>query len=110
MLQSVPPSLLLAIPQVFLFPSAVLQVGGPALAVIDHPDKGPQFGAEGLTIPLDGTRSVKTRLGPFYAKLPTGESVLFPDQEGRGRRTAAAQLQSLKVAPTPLVQLLSSTA
>ena len=76
-----------------------LQVGGPALAVIDHPNKGPCFGDEGLTIPLDGTRSVKTRLGPFYAKLPTGESILFPDQEGRARRTAAAQLKALKVAP-----------
>ena len=31
----------------------VLQVGGAALAVLDDPNKGPRFGAEGLTIPME---------------------------------------------------------
>ena len=75
----------------------MLQAGGPALAIQDHPSKGPCFGAEGLTIPLDGSRAVKSRLGPFYARLPSGASTLFPDEADVKRRTASAQLADLKV-------------
>ena len=42
------------------------QVGGPNLAVIDNPQSGPQFGADGLSIPLKprgAERTAKSKLG-----------------------------------------------
>ena len=72
-----------------------LQVGGPGLAVVDDGRSGPKFGAEGLTIPLQGgesPRAVRCRLGTFYQRLPDGSRSLFP--EG-----ATAELADLKVAP-----------
>lgn len=32
-----------------------MQVGGASLAVVDREDSGPQFGADGLKIPLKGS-------------------------------------------------------
>ena len=53
------------------------QIGGPNLAVIDKPDSGPQFGAEGLSIPLKTIpageeRLAKTKLGERLAQQPGG--------------------------------------
>ncbi|KAK9805308.1 hypothetical protein WJX73_000164 [Symbiochloris irregularis] len=68
------------------------KVGGPGLAVIDDPDRGPKFGAEGLSIPLqprDSPRAVQCRLGTFYHKMPDGSRSLFPE----GSATELVQLK-----------------
>ncbi len=73
------------------------QVGGPNLAVIDKPDAGPTFGAEGLTIPLRGPagqeRLAKSRLGTYYARTPQGGRSLF----GPNDDPKKAQLAELRV-------------
>uniref|UniRef100_A0A061R4X3 TLDc domain-containing protein n=1 Tax=Tetraselmis sp. GSL018 TaxID=582737 RepID=A0A061R4X3_9CHLO len=73
------------------------KAGGPSIAVVDKPDGGIQFGAEGLTIPLGSTgadpRLAKCRLGTFYERLPDGGRSLFAEHESiRG-----AALTDLKV-------------
>ena len=71
-----------------------MQVGGAGLAVIDKAESGPQFGAEGLTIPLQPgqERLAKSRLGTYYARRADGGRSLFA--EGEEKR---AQLVDLKV-------------
>ena len=46
-----------------------MQVGGAGLAVMDKAETGPQFGAEGLIIPLQPgqERLAKSRLGTYCA-------------------------------------------
>ena len=71
-----------------------MQVGGSSLAVMDKPDSGPKFGADGLNIPLkDGSRSAQSRLGSYYAKLPGGGRSLFAE----GENWKKATLVDLKV-------------
>ena len=68
------------------------KVGGPGLAVMDDGSKGPMFGAEGLSIPLEpgsNPRSVQSRLGTFYANLPDGSRSLFAE----GRKAELAELK-----------------
>ncbi|EFJ49942.1 hypothetical protein VOLCADRAFT_89457 [Volvox carteri f. nagariensis] len=71
------------------------KVGGPNLAVIDNPNSGPQFGADGLSIPLrprGQERVVKSKLGPYYSRLPDGGRSLFNKADSR-----KAELVWLKV-------------
>lgn len=67
------------------------------MAVLDKEAGGPQFGAEGLTIPLRGSgeeaRRAKSRLGSYYAKGPEGRRCLFSAADG----TKSADLVQLKV-------------
>ena len=77
-----------------------MQVGGAGLAVVDDPNSGIQFGAEGLSIPLiEGSGRVKiakSRLGTFYAedsKLAEKGRSLFASTES----LKGAELVSLKV-------------
>lgn len=70
------------------------QVGGAGLAVIDKAEAGPQFGAEGLSIPLQQgqERIGKSRLGSYYARRADGGRTLFAVGEEK-----RAQLVDLKV-------------
>lgn len=76
-----------------------VQVGGAGLAVMDDPNRGIQFGAEGLSIPLTGgtqARAAKCRLGTYYARnscLPAGGRSLFAKDES----LKGTELLSLKV-------------
>ena len=77
--------------------NGTVQVGGPGLAVIDDGEKGPMFGAEGLSIPLqasDTPRIVHSRLGTFYQNMPDGSRSLFPE----GKTTELADLKVYPVA------------
>jgi len=76
-------------------PIKLPKVGGPSLAVVDKPDNGIQFGAEGLKIPLiDGQEKVvKCRLGTFYSNLPDGSRTLFSLTES----PKSTELTELKV-------------
>lgn len=69
--------------------------GGASLATIDLPEDGPRFGADGLSIPLTkgSERTARSKLGPYYEKLPSGSSTLF-GQRDEGNK---AQLDSLRV-------------
>ena len=71
-----------------------MQVGGAGLAVIDKAEAGPQFGAEGLTIPLQPGQELlaKSRLGTYYARRADGGRSLFAAGEEK-----RAQLTDLKV-------------
>jgi len=71
------------------------KVGGPGLALVDRPGAGPQWGAEGLTVPLarGAERRVKCRLGTYYARRPDGARTLFAD----GEDARATELTSLRV-------------
>ncbi|KXZ47530.1 hypothetical protein GPECTOR_34g689 [Gonium pectorale] len=72
------------------------KVGGPNLAVIDNPGSGPQFGADGLAIPLKPRgqeRIAKSKLGTYYSRLPDGGRSLFAAREDSKR----TELESLKV-------------
>jgi hypothetical protein len=54
-------------------PIKLPKVGGASLAVVDKPDAGIAFGAEGLKFLIPGReRIAKCRLGTFYAKMPDG--------------------------------------
>lgn len=78
------------------------KVGGAALAVVDQPDTGPRFGADGLVIMLrppgaeDGgsqDRKASSKLGSYYEKRPSGEKTLFAhDEDWKG-----TTLRDLKV-------------
>ncbi len=65
------------------------------MAVVDKAESGPQFGPDGLKIPLkDGKeRIAQSRLGSYYAKIPGGVRSLFAD----GEDWKAATLVDLKV-------------
>jgi hypothetical protein len=59
-------------------PVKLPKVGGPSLAVMDQPNSGVKFGAEGLGLLSPGKeRLARSRLGTFYAKLPDGGRSLF---------------------------------
>jgi hypothetical protein len=62
------------------------------LAQIDD-GRGPQFGAEGLTIPLEKAKPklVRSKLGLYYDRLPNGVNSLLPGGAGSG------ELSDLKV-------------
>ena len=67
-------------------------MGGASLAVMDKPDSGPKFGADGLNIPLqDGSRTAQSRLGSYYAKLEKCVACRLESvcAGGRGRRVGA---------------------
>ncbi len=74
-----------------------MQVGGAAMAVLDKEAAGPQFGADGLNIPLRGFKEeaqiAKSRLGSYYAKRPDGQRTLFSTADG----SKAASLVQLQV-------------
>lgn len=75
-----------------------MQVGGPNLAVIDKPDAGPWFGAEGFTVPLKTgvpgqQQQAKSRLGTYFARLPDKTRSLFGPQDDPKK----ASLVSLQV-------------
>jgi hypothetical protein len=75
-------------------------VGGAGLAVMDKPDAGPKFGADGLYIPLQGTKATRCKLGSYYAKLPNGGRSLFHPSEG-----LKTTLTSLKAGAINALQL-----
>lgn len=63
-------------------PIKLPKVGGPGLAVMDKPDAGIRFGAEGLGLLLPGReRLAKCRLGTYYARTPDGGRSLFAPGE-----------------------------
>ncbi|KAG2495442.1 hypothetical protein HYH03_006388 [Edaphochlamys debaryana] len=74
----------------------IAKVGGPNLAVMDNPGSGPQFGADGLGIPLKPRgqeRMAKCKLGTYYARMPNGSRTLFgPDDDPK-----KTELVSLRV-------------
>ncbi len=98
-----------------------VQVGGPNLAVIDNPHSGPQFGADGLSVPLKprgSERSAKSKLGAqrVAARGEQRSARQPPGMRGWGchacaavrlrqlcsrrrRRRSAARLWSLRTAP-----------
>lgn len=76
------------------------KVGGAALAVVDQPDTGPRFGADGLFIPLrppggDEQREklAMSKLGSYYENRPDGVRMLF----GAGENGKGEYLEDLKV-------------
>lgn len=79
------------------------KVGGPNLAVIDNPNVGPQFGADGLSIPLQTIpkgeeRWAKTKLGPHYQRAHWGAGKSLWGGLGDGSDDAKkARLSSLRV-------------
>lgn len=62
--------------------------------MIDKAEAGPQFGAEGLIIPLQQGQEqlAKSRLGTYYARRENGSRSLFADGEEK-----RAHLTDLKV-------------
>lgn len=78
------------------------KIGGPNLAVIDNPGTGPQFGADGLAIPLKAVpkgdeRLAKTKLGTYYARAPYGGGRSLWDGAGGDADAKRAYLKSLRV-------------
>ncbi|KAG7669493.1 hypothetical protein Ndes2437B_g05671 [Nannochloris sp. 'desiccata'] len=67
-------------------PVKLPKVGGASLAVVDKPEAGIAFGAEGLKLLIPGKeRLAKCRLGTFYAKMPDGGKNLFaPGEDLKG--------------------------
>jgi len=53
------------------------KVGGPGLAQLDYPESGPRFGSDGLVMPLDGSRTARSKLGSYYERMPDGSNSLF---------------------------------
>ncbi|CAD7701464.1 unnamed protein product [Ostreobium quekettii] len=75
-------------------PIKLPKVGGAALAVIDKPSYGIQFGAEGLKIPLNGVeRIAKCRLGTYYARTPDGGRTLFSGSEASEKEAVLTDLK-----------------
>ena len=72
-------------------PTKLRKVGGPSLAQQDLPELGPSFGADSLVIPLDGSKTARSKLGSYYERFPDGTSTLF------GKRGGSVQLKDLKV-------------
>jgi len=75
------------------------QIGGPNLAVIDKPDAGPQFGAEGLSIPLKpipkgDERLARTKLGTYYKRTTQGTGKSLWGWEADAKKT---NLRSVRV-------------
>lgn len=78
-------------------PQKLPKVGGAALAVIDKAECGPQFGPDGLRIPLQpgDAQRVFCKLGSYYARRPDGSKTLFADGD-ETRRGKGAELQWLR--------------
>ena len=73
-------------------------MGGPNLAVIDKPDTGPWFGAEGLIIamkrgPGEQQKQAKCRLGTYYQRMPDNSRTIFAAADNPKK----TQLVSLQV-------------
>ncbi|CAN8066689.1 unnamed protein product [Agarophyton chilense] len=78
------------------------KVGGAALAVVDDPDTGPKFGADGLVILLRPPRTESvddqrdrialSKLGSYYERRPDGHNCLFGEGES-GKGTVLTQLK-----------------
>lgn len=74
-------------------PAKLPKVGGPSLAVVDKPEAGVAFGAEGLKLLVPGReRQARCRLGTFYARLPDGGRSLF----AAGEDAKGAELVALR--------------
>jgi hypothetical protein len=71
----------------------VPKVGGAGMGVVDMPDKGCLFGAEGLSMPfiVENPRVARCKLGPYYARTPAGANSIFTGGAG------AVELSSLRV-------------
>ena len=74
-------------------PIKLPKVGGASLAVVDKPESGIAFGAEGLKLLLPGKeRMAKCRLGTFYAKMPDGGKSLFaPGEDIKGTQVESIE-------------------
>lgn len=78
-------------------PVKLPKVGGASLAVVDKPEAGIAFGAEGLKLLVPGKeRLAKCRLGSFYAKMPVsagdgGKNLFAPGEDLKG-----AQVESIE--------------
>ena len=74
-------------------PIKLPKVGGPSLAVVDKPESGVAFGAEGLKLLVPGReREARCRLGTFYSRLPdNGRSLFAPGEDPK-----SATVESLK--------------
>jgi len=59
------------------------KVGGAGMCVVDKPEEGPMFGAEGLCVPMRASspRRARVKLGPYYERMPGGGTTLFDDGE-----------------------------
>ena len=64
------------------------------MAVMDKPDTGPWFGAEGLTIALKrGSECMgKSRLGTYYARRPDNGRSLFAESDDQ-KKTVLVELK-----------------
>uniref|UniRef100_A0A7S2ZTI4 TLDc domain-containing protein n=1 Tax=Rhodosorus marinus TaxID=101924 RepID=A0A7S2ZTI4_9RHOD len=68
------------------------KVGGKSMSVLDDPETGPKFGADGLVVmlmspfqtELDGSEKIaSSKLGTFYEVRPDGVRHLFSKAEGK---------------------------
>ena len=77
-------------------PVKLQKIAGAGMAQMDDEQSGPKFGAEGLTIPLQGSGSkakfVRCKLGLYYERAPGGGNTLFMD-----RKQMSGELESLEV-------------
>lgn len=57
------------------------KTGGAGMCVIDKPEEGPMFGAEGLSIPMRSgfERRARCKLGPYYERMNNGQKTIFSD-------------------------------
>lgn len=83
-------------------PLKLPKIGGPNLAVIDAPNTGPRFGADGLYIPLRpvpaaDARRATTKLGSYYARAPQGNGKSLWGGGGREDDPKKCELASLRV-------------
>lgn len=55
------------------------KTGGAGMCVVDKPEEGPMFGAEGLCIPMRAgyERKARCKLGPYYERMPDGTKTIF---------------------------------
>ena len=82
-------------------PIKLQKIAGAGLAQVDD-GYGPRFGAEGLTIPLEGkgqsARLVRCKLGLYYERMPSGANTLFdPDFKGKRLSKKEDELESLEI-------------
>ena len=59
------------------------KVGGAGMGVVDKPEQGPMFGAEGLCVPMraENPRLARCKLGPYYARMKGGRGSMLRDGE-----------------------------
>lgn len=55
------------------------KTGGAGMCVVDKPEEGPMFGAEGLCIPMRQgyERRARCKLGPYYERMANGGKTIF---------------------------------